>query len=270
MLFLMFSWQKPSMTVALACGIVACGVVGCGVPGGQEPAQEPVPATAQPQPNQEQAHQHEPVAWGSQPSSTPVHRPNAHVPQPVAPPVTTPPVTSPPVTSPPRPPVATTPPRPAPATSQLSSQNQEILDAHNKFRARHCAQPLSWSANLEAVAQDWADQLAAANCAFEHRQPNRFGENLTFFAPVGSQSPAGVATGWYSEVQQYDFGNGQFDFQTGHFTQVVWTSTTELGCGVSQCNGGEIWVCNYNPPGNMMGDFKRRVLHPNQCVSSAR
>ncbi len=247
----MFSWNYKSTFLAMALGLVACGV-----PGGQEPAQEPVqPPAQQPQ----QPHQHQPVAWGQAPGATQT-------------PITTQPFQ--PAPTPTRPAPRPPTPKPAetkvPSSSQLPAAYQQILDAHNQLRARHCAQPLRWSANLQAVAQDWADQLAGANCAFEHRQPNRFGENLTFFAPVGSQSPAGVATGWYSEVQQYDFGNGKFDFQTGHFTQVVWTSTTELGCGVSQCNGGEIWVCNYNPPGNMMGEFSRRVLHPDQCVATSR
>jgi len=39
----------------------------------------------------------------------------------------------------------------------------------------------------------------------------------------------------------------------GHYTQVIWKNTTEVGCGVARSNQGEIWVCNYNPPGNYQG-----------------
>tara|TARA_R110002096_G_scaffold171490_6_gene344594 strand:+ start:60336 stop:61082 length:747 start_codon:yes stop_codon:yes gene_type:complete len=248
----MFTRQKTLMVLGMVLGAAACGV-----PGGQEPAQEPVQSTAPSQQAQAPSHQHKPVAWSRQ-GPTQQQRPTPSQPTPNAQPAPTQPQPT---------PVAQPTP---PAASKLPAAYQEILSAHNEVRARHCAAPLKWSSELQAVAQDWADQLAGANCAFEHRKKNRFGENLTFFAPVGSQSPKGVANGWYSEVQQYDFNNGQFDFQTGHFTQVVWTSTTELGCGVSRCNGGEIWVCNYNPPGNMMGDFASRVLHPNQCAASGR
>ena len=36
---------------------------------------------------------------------------------------------------------------------------------------------------------------------------------------------------------------------TGHFTAVVWKSTTHLGCGYSYCQGRFIYVCNYYPSG---------------------
>jgi uncharacterized protein YkwD len=148
----------------------------------------------------------------------------------------------------------------------LASKYQAILDRHNRHRADHCAPPLQWSEELAAVAQAWADRLKKAGCAFEHSQGSPFGENLSFFAPVGSSSPDDVATGWYSEVSAYNFAKGSFDFNTGHFTQVVWRGTRALGCGQSQCNGGELWVCNYDPPGNMMGAFQQNVL-PTTCKS---
>ena len=61
---------------------------------------------------------------------------------------------------------------------------------------------------------------------------------------------------WYSEVTSYDFATGQStDGQAvGHFTQVIWASTTELGCGIARCGGQDIFVCNYSPPGNYVGD----------------
>ena len=43
----------------------------------------------------------------------------------------------------------------------------------------------------------------------------------------------------------------------GHYTQVVWRNTTEIGCGVATCKEGaltwDIWICNYAPPGNIAG-----------------
>ena len=62
---------------------------------------------------------------------------------------------------------------------------------------------------------------------------------------------------WYNEVDDpgYDFSNPGWDYGTGHFTQVVWKGTTEVGCGVA--NG---WVCcRYYPPGNYMGQFPENV-----------
>jgi hypothetical protein len=52
--------------------------------------------------------------------------------------------------------------------------------------------------------------------------------------------------------------------ETGHFTQVVWRQTTQLGCGVSTCRGMDIWVCEYDPPGNVQGHYRQNVL-PASC-----
>jgi uncharacterized protein YkwD len=162
-------------------------------------------------------------------------------------------------------PGSTRPASPGAAVSKLGAHEQAILDRHNLHRADHCAQPLQWSPKLTAVAQSWANQLKAAGCAFEHSQRSPYGENLSFFAPVGSSSPDEVATGWYSEVSEYNFTNGSFGFNTGHFTQVVWRGTQAVGCARSHCNGGELWVCNYDPPGNMSGAFAQNV-RPKGCA----
>lgn len=177
--------------------------------------------------------------------------PPEQAPAPYRPPV------QPPRTAPPRPPIS-------PQVPALSARYQEVLDSHNRHRANHCAAPLAWSDALAARAQQWADQLQQAGCAFQHSQNSPYGENLYFFAPAGNMSPDQVATGWYDEVNLYNFNGGGFSMSTGHFTQLIWRDTQKLGCGVSMCNGGEIWVCNYDPPGNVQGYYKAQVL-PTSC-----
>jgi len=64
---------------------------------------------------------------------------------------------------------------------------------------------------------------------------------------------------WYDEVTDpgYDFNNQGFTSGTGHFTQVVWKGSTELGCGVA----GVYVVCRYcNGPGNFMSQFEDNVF----------
>lgn len=39
----------------------------------------------------------------------------------------------------------------------------------------------------------------------------------------------------------------------GHYTQVVWRNTTEVGCAIASDGRNDYLVCQYNPPGNFTG-----------------
>jgi hypothetical protein len=65
---------------------------------------------------------------------------------------------------------------------------------------------------------------------------------------------------WYDEVKDYDFNAARFGMNTGHFTQVVWKGTTELGCGIALGRSWIYGVCHYGPPGNVIGAFRENVL----------
>lgn len=140
---------------------------------------------------------------------------------------------------------------------------RSILDAHNAKRARHCAPPLTWSDELTQLAQSWAGELARRGCAFEHNGNTSYGENLAA-GTSGRLSPEAVVEMWYREVADYDFQRGGFSMETGHFTQVVWQGTERIGCGMTTCNGLDVWVCNYDPPGNVEGQYAQQV-RPTSC-----
>jgi uncharacterized protein YkwD len=130
------------------------------------------------------------------------------------------------------------------------------LNKHNQLRAAHCVAPLQWDARLASTAQAWAN-----NCKFEHSS-NGLGENLAI-GTSGYFPPDTQVQNWYDEIKDYNFSNGGFSMQTGHFTQVIWRSTTHVGCGVAQCSGQDLLVCNYSPPGNYQGQFQQNV--PQRC-----
>ena len=131
-----------------------------------------------------------------------------------------------------------------------------MLDEHNRARARHCAPALKWSKDVAAVAQRWAGKLRASGCAFDH-SGGKYGENLA--AGTSPLTPREVVAMWMGEEADYDYRKGTFGMKTGHFTQVVWRGSKELGCGSVECGGNTIWVCNYSPPGNVLGDFQENV-----------
>jgi pathogenesis-related protein 1 len=135
---------------------------------------------------------------------------------------------------------------PAPALSR------EMLGAHNQIRARVNVQPLTWSASLAARAQDWAGQLLQQG-RFYHRPNSNCGENI--FEIFGGHASASEVVGdWASEAPKYNYPANTCRGRCGHYTQVVWRGTRELGCAVASKNGREVWVCNYYPPGNWVGE----------------
>jgi hypothetical protein len=74
-----------------------------------------------------------------------------------------------------------------------------------------------------------------------------------------------VVDAWYSEVVNYNYTLGPVPGKvTGHFTQVVWKGTTDIGCASKYCSnlGGTMYVCDYSPPGNYGGQYTKNVFKP--------
>jgi uncharacterized protein YkwD len=139
------------------------------------------------------------------------------------------------------------------SSSTASSIPQEMVNAHNQWRSKLGLPPLRWSDEVANYAQQWANQLASTG-SFQHRTEHRYGENL--FMGSGRQfSPTEVVDDWGSEVTYYDYATNSCrpGEMCGHYTQVVWRDTTEIGCAVARSGNREVWVCNYNPPGNYRG-----------------
>jgi uncharacterized protein YkwD len=139
----------------------------------------------------------------------------------------------------------------ADAASVRPAWADEILEAHNAIRSRLNLPPLVWSAKLAAIAQEWAEGLASRR-EFAHRPKGSYGENL--FEMTGARaSPDRVVEEWASEARDYDYARNACRGVCGHYTQIVWRDTRELGCGRAVRGAREVWVCNYSPPGNRIG-----------------
>ena len=123
--------------------------------------------------------------------------------------------------------------------------------------------PLCWSAPVAAVAQTWAN-----TCTWAHNPGRGFlGENLWAIGYTGSTPPGNppldAVSDWASEAADYDYATNTCSGVCGHYTQIVWRSTQDVGCGIKHCTGGSpcgpsfpnwtIVVCDYDPPGNFVG-----------------
>ena len=128
---------------------------------------------------------------------------------------------------------------------------REIVAAHNEIRAQVGVPPLTWSGRLEEVAEDWAKTLLSRR-EFSHRPNGKLGENL-FMITGARSSSAEVIRVWANESRDYDYKSNRCRDVCGHYTQIVWRDTKKVGCAVARDNRREIWVCNYDPPGNWVG-----------------
>jgi uncharacterized protein YkwD len=146
----------------------------------------------------------------------------------------------------------------------LAAFRAAALQQHNVYRAKHGVPPLILSPQLNEVAQHHAEQLARTN-QLAHSEQEHYGENL--YASHGSNAtpprPEAVVDSWYNEIHHYDFNQPDFRPETGHFTQVVWKASKELGLGIAQASDGTWYVVgNYHPPGNIANQFATHVLKP--------
>ena len=139
------------------------------------------------------------------------------------------------------------------------AQKSELLVAHNKYRADLREQPLAWSEDLAAGAQVWADHLAQDVLTLQHSGEAGLGENLAMWS-AGRASLTKLVDLWGAE-KSYFIEASFPDVSTtgnwrtvGHYTQMIWRNTTEVGCGVARGGGYDFLVCRYSPQGNYMGE----------------
>ncbi|PTB64744.1 PR-1-like protein [Trichoderma citrinoviride] len=226
-----------------------------------------------------------PTAGGPSPPPAPASSPKpAPSPQPV---VAKPsPAPSPkPVTSPKPAPSSAPAPAPAPAPSSAPASGNDygsiMVNQHNVHRANHSSPALEWDDTLAGYAQK-----TAQGCVFAHDMTEGgggYGQNLASWGSTGNiddkqieAARRGVTDQWYNdEMENWTFfglanpPSGSNLDSWGHFTQLVWKSSTKVGCYTAKCPAGTVlsmqsWytVCNYSPPGNFGGRYAENVLKP--------
>ncbi len=137
-----------------------------------------------------------------------------------------------------------------------------LLQAHNAARSALGIAPLQWSAALADEAQQWAGLLQRESCALRYdpdpARREKTGQNL--FRAFGStpyegyrRTSAEAAARWLREGEKYDHATHRcqpgLGSQCGAYLQMIWDTTTALGCGRARCERAEVWVCHYSPRG---------------------
>lgn len=149
--------------------------------------------------------------------------------------------------------------------SNLTTKEAEaILSHHNTARQEAGTPALIWSTSLASYAQQWADFLATKNNGnIKHRDQcgengKQYGENIFWGSSAALISAVEASHGWYSEKKKYKYRtiNPSSWYPTGHYTQMIWKNTKEMGAGMAVCaNGAIIVVANYYPAGNVIGEY---------------
>ncbi|KAL4915122.1 CAP domain-containing protein [Aspergillus aurantiobrunneus] len=165
----------------------------------------------------------------------------------------------------------------APSSTQAPANDYQskVLHSHNVHRANHSSPDLTWSSDLEASAR-----VLASRCVYEHDaniNGGGYGQNIGYGTSADDVDIM-ISNLMYNDEMGFfenlyglatpDFG--LFD-KWGHFSQIVWKASTQVGCATVQCDSlGNVdstsavpfTVCNYNPQGNVGGEYGTNVLAP--------
>lgn len=129
----------------------------------------------------------------------------------------------------------------------------QFLVPQNQARAQVGDPPFVWDENVTSYAQAYANERRG-DCALKHSN-GPFGENI-FWGGGSDWQPKDAVAAWIGEDRFFNYQTHSCDGyeECGHYTQIVWKDSRKLGCARVICDDGDTFMtCNYDPPGNYIG-----------------
>lgn len=147
-----------------------------------------------------------------------------------------------------------------PHTQPQASAAERVLAVQNAERARLGLPPLAWNPSLAAEAGRYAKVLLSRGALQHSSAAERKGSGENLWMGTAGAWNADAMVGMFLDERRY-FRAAAFPdvsltgnwTDVGHYTQIVWKDTKEVGCAVDTGNGMDVLVCRYFPAGNVFG-----------------
>ena len=144
------------------------------------------------------------------------------------------------------------------------TDNEKALEIHNLERASLGLNGLEWSNKLERDAQKYADYLAKKEKFRHSNQLDKLNQGENLFKLEGDFNLkdylSEASFSWLSEKKDYVYAkigdNKNIFSKVGHYTQMIWHNTTQIGIAYSISKVGNVYVvARYYPSGNCDGEY---------------
>jgi uncharacterized protein YkwD len=148
-----------------------------------------------------------------------------------------------------------------PEWQNLADFQDTSIERTNYWRKRHDAPEAEWDDDLYTEAYNYLlnldENIGEGDCPPVGDTGSDYGENMV----IGQDGVTESIDLWAAEREDYSFEDAEGGERTANFTQLVWKDSTTFACAHRFCGeqSGYIYLCYYEPPGNVRGEFEGQV-----------
>ncbi|XP_069461869.1 cysteine-rich venom protein-like [Ambystoma mexicanum] len=148
--------------------------------------------------------------------------------------------------------------------TNIPSVQNEIIGLINTIRRNVKPQAqnmlkMTWSEHAAASAEAWVRKCNFNHSPVKDRTLNETICSELLFKASYPASWTHIIRTWFKQEENFTYGVGEkfVDAQIGHYTQMVWARSNQMGCQVAFCGKAFIYSCIFCPAGN---DYTRMGL----------